>query len=75
MIVFIDDATSKVVYGQFVPAETTQAYFDGSPSTSPSMGARWPTTAIAIPSFASTARSPSLAPRNSSVLSRRWVSS
>lgn len=29
MIVFIDDATSKVVYARLVPAETTQAYFDG----------------------------------------------
>lgn len=29
MIVFIDDATSKVLYAKLVPAETTQAYFDG----------------------------------------------
>ena len=29
MIVFIDDATSKVVYARLVPAETTHAYFDG----------------------------------------------
>lgn len=29
MIVFIDDATSKVLYARLVPAETTQAYFDG----------------------------------------------
>lgn len=29
MIVFIDDATSQVVYARLVPAETTQAYFDG----------------------------------------------
>lgn len=29
MIVFIDDATSRVVYARLVPAETTQAYFDG----------------------------------------------
>lgn len=29
MIVFIDDATSRVVYAKLVPAETTQAYFDG----------------------------------------------
>lgn len=29
MIVFIDDATSRVLYAKLVPAETTQAYFDG----------------------------------------------
>lgn len=29
MIVFIDDATSRVLYARLVPAETTQAYFDG----------------------------------------------
>lgn len=29
MIVFIDDATSRVVYARLVPSETTQAYFDG----------------------------------------------
>lgn len=29
MIVFIDDATSQVLYARMVPAETTQAYFDG----------------------------------------------
>jgi transposase len=29
MIVSIDDATSRVVYAKLVPAETTQAYFDG----------------------------------------------
>ncbi len=29
MIVFIDDATSQVLYARLVPAETTQAYFDG----------------------------------------------
>lgn len=29
MIVFIDDATSRVLYAQLVPAETTQAYFEG----------------------------------------------
>lgn len=28
MIVFIDDATSRVIYARLVPAETTQAYFD-----------------------------------------------
>lgn len=29
MMVFIDDATSRVLYAHLVPAETTQAYFDG----------------------------------------------
>lgn len=29
MIVFIDDATSRVLYARFVEAETTRAYFDG----------------------------------------------
>lgn len=29
MIVFIDDATSRVVYAKLVSAETTRAYFDG----------------------------------------------
>lgn len=29
MIVFIDDATSRVTSARLVPAETTQAYFDG----------------------------------------------
>lgn len=29
MIVFIDDATSRVLYARLVPVETTQAYFDG----------------------------------------------
>lgn len=29
MIVFIDDATSRVLYARLVPAETTEAYFDG----------------------------------------------
>ncbi|HNG82852.1 MAG TPA: ISNCY family transposase [Burkholderiaceae bacterium] len=29
MIVFIDDATSQVVHARLVPAETTEAYFDG----------------------------------------------
>ena len=29
MIVFIDDATSRVVYARLVPAETSQAYFEG----------------------------------------------
>lgn len=29
MIVFIDDATSRVLHARFVPGETTQAYFDG----------------------------------------------
>jgi transposase len=29
MIVFIDDATSKVVYARLVPTETSQAYFEG----------------------------------------------
>lgn len=29
MIVFIDDATSRVVHARLVPAETTEAYFDG----------------------------------------------
>lgn len=29
LIVFIDDATSRVLYARWVPSETTQAYFDG----------------------------------------------
>lgn len=29
MIVFIGDATSRVLYARMVPAETTQTYFDG----------------------------------------------
>ena len=29
MLVFIDDATSQVIYACLVPAETTEAYFDG----------------------------------------------
>lgn len=29
MIVFIDDATSRVIHARLVPAETTEAYFEG----------------------------------------------
>jgi hypothetical protein len=52
LIVFIDDATSRLVALRFVPSESAFAYFETLKGYLASHGRPWPFTPISIPSSA-----------------------
>lgn len=55
LLVFIDDATSKLMQLRFVPSESTGSYFEALQGFLPPTDARWLFTRISIRCFGSTA--------------------
>ena len=58
LLVFVDDATSKLMQLRFVPSESTESYFAALRGYYRTMAALLPSTPTSTPSFVSYARTP-----------------